>query len=62
MNDILCKCGHRQEEHRVWDDQNRSFCGDCGIDPDLLPTEFCVEYIPDNLTYIETEAKRKGLV
>jgi hypothetical protein len=62
VNDIPCRCGHREEEHQVWDDQNNFFCGDCAIDPDLLPTEFCVEYIPDNLTFIEQEARRRKLL
>lgn len=65
MNDIPCKCGHLKVRHE-YDKRHNQFVCMVKNDPSvrMLATyaDECFNYTPDNLTYIEQLAKRKGLV
>jgi hypothetical protein len=57
--DIPCTCGHKQKLHG-------------NLEPNVIGCTFrphkigifcmCLKYSPDNLSYVENLAKRKGLV
>lgn len=71
--DIICKCGHGRKMHNpeVWKERrqykiNEYILEACyaegthqGISDYLCR---CNQYVPDNLSFIETLAKQKGLI
>jgi hypothetical protein len=67
MIDIPCKCGHEYSKHcaeRFPHFYNKLIDNECygesDREPDLLCA--CLNYIPDNLAYIEQVAKERGLL
>jgi hypothetical protein len=59
-DEVPCMCRHSQAEHF----KTMSFCNACfmsswGAEKDW---KLCTKYVPDNLSYIEQEAKRRKLI
>ena len=61
-NDIPCKCGHAWEEHSEGLKPIGHQGYPTGCNAKIHIGDFCYEYVPDNLTFIEQEAKRRGLI
>ena len=67
MNKIPCRCGHLEKMHPARYLNTYVVCDGCfrknrvsGIKQ--FGSVECMQYISDNLLYVEQEAKRKGLV
>ena len=69
--DLLCKCKHRDKMHTTLEDalKYRNHIGRMCVEykyyPDMEGREdicTCNDFVVDNLTSIENEAKKRGLV
>ena len=66
MNDIPCKCGHKEFSHRR-DNEHDMFCNACwdhvNTHGNLTAFQYVYhEYASDNLLFVEQLAKERGLV
>lgn len=62
--DILCKCGHHQRQHLDMNGsvlRSRNICFFLGPSTSVNDCP-CMDYSPDNLSYIEKLATERGLI
>ena len=60
--DFPCKCGHLAEKHYTNIATTRAICVTCVANLIHVGDETCLEFVPDNLKYLELKKKKQELL